>query len=61
AVALFDSGRTARALEVLDALHRRYPGDAQILGTLVDYARRSNRAEEADRYARELEAQAERR
>jgi tetratricopeptide (TPR) repeat protein len=61
AVALFDSGSAERALEVLEALRRRRPDDAQVLRALVDYSRRSNRNEQAEKYARELGALTERR
>jgi hypothetical protein len=41
---------------VLEALRRRRLDDAQVLQALVEYSRRSNQNEQAEKYARELGA-----
>ncbi len=56
AVALFDSGRQRDALQVLEELHARRPGDASVLSVLVDYCQRMGLPDEARRYTERLEA-----
>jgi Tfp pilus assembly protein PilF len=56
AAALHDTGKRARALRVLEAAHRRRPGDRQVLRALVDYHRERGDRAAAARYAERLKA-----
>jgi len=56
AIALFDTGESARALEVLTNLHQLRPGDRQVLTSLVEYSYRTNRTEQAKAYEKKLAA-----
>ena len=54
AVALFDTGNPARAVEVLEKILERRPADTTILRALVDYSQKLGRSDAAERHARTL-------
>jgi Flp pilus assembly protein TadD len=55
-VALDSVGQTARAREVLDAAHRDYPGNREILEALASFAAKAGDGAGAQAYARALAA-----
>lgn len=54
AVALFDTGKQARAVEVLEKMLARRPADTMILSALVEYSQKLGRSDAAERHARTL-------
>ena len=56
AVALHSNGKTERALEVLEELLERWPGDRTVLEALVAFNRDAGHLEAARAYAAELQA-----
>ena len=54
AIALYDTGNAPAALEVLRSLLGVAPGNPDVLLALVNYSRKSDRIEDARRYADEL-------
>jgi predicted Zn-dependent protease len=54
AIALFDTGEQATAINVLKALHDRRPGDAQILQALIQYLKQTHQDEAAASFAERL-------
>ena len=54
-VALNSSGEPERGLEVLDAAHRRSPGDRALLQALATISRDAGELERALEYARRLD------
>jgi predicted CXXCH cytochrome family protein len=55
AVAQYDSGREVAALRTLEQMRTRYPANRDILRLLAGYNQQLGRAEEAQRFAAELE------
>jgi tetratricopeptide (TPR) repeat protein len=55
AVALQSSGRLGEAIQVLEASHRRHPGDLEALSALVTFSREAGQPEKALQYARQLQ------
>jgi tetratricopeptide (TPR) repeat protein len=53
-VALQSAGKLERAIQVLEAAHRRHPGNGDILYALVTFNRDAGRGQEALRYAKKL-------
>jgi len=56
AVALFDTGKREAALEVLRAVHERFPGDRTVLNVAIQYARELGHDHEAQGYVLALQA-----
>jgi len=54
-VALQSSGKLENAIKVLEAAHRRRPGDLDTLSALVTYSREAGHREQALDYARQLQ------
>ena len=54
AVALQSDGKSERALQVLEAAHRRHPGHVEILYALATFNRQEGNSKDALRYARKL-------
>ncbi len=55
-VAAFDRGQGKQAMKTLDALHRRYPGNVQVLTLLARYSQELGLDAEARKYVGQLEA-----
>jgi tetratricopeptide (TPR) repeat protein len=55
AVAQYDSGKKEAALRTLEQMRRRYPANRDILRLLAGYSQQLGRAEDARRFAAELE------
>jgi len=55
AVALQSSGRLGEAIQVLEASHRRHPGDLEALSALVSFSREAGQRDKALQYARQLQ------
>jgi tetratricopeptide (TPR) repeat protein len=54
AVAMHSSGKRAQAIEQLQAAHKRFPGDLDILNALVAYHREAGNSFAAESYMRKL-------